>query len=170
VPLPEPVGDYTQVKSLWISPKWVQWLLPGGLTLLFLVSFFPWVPGHNAWQLGFGEGGSALFVMYCLFLVLAWALAIPSLLLNLKVIPDLPPLRPIDRWRPVIVGGLAGVPFWLLVMKYLIVVFDPGYLVLSFWGLLGFWSHLIALLGAGLETWLSLRGPSKPIPRLDLHL
>ncbi len=170
---PAPAGDYTRTKSIVISPRCVPWVAPVALLALFVLSFLPWsgTGGHSvsAWGMGFGDDGHALFVFYDLLLIFAVMAAVASLLMHLRVIPDVPQLRPLQPWRGAIVAILAGLGLLLFFLFELFKTFELGGLPLSFWGLLAFWIHVLAVIGALLESWLLLRGPTRPPPRIDIH-
>ena len=72
---PTPEG-YQKKYTIWFSPKYLQYVAPVGLFLVFILTFFPWVgvyPGgvadawQNAWQAAFGgysiEPGRQLVVV-----------------------------------------------------------------------------------------------------------
>ena len=61
------------------------------------------------------------------------------------------------------------VAFVFLFLKLLISVFELSVLPLTFFGLLAFWAHLLALFTVLCEIWLQRRGPTRPIPRIDIH-
>jgi len=176
-----PSQGYTTVRTLSANPKTVLWLAPGGLALAFLLSLFPYatiitvkddvptVLAGKAWSLGFGKGGAATFIFYDLLTVIAMLLAIASLLITLKVIPDVPALKPIDPFRPLIVGGFAGAAWLLLTLQSVIWLFSLGHCPLSFGGILAWFIHASAVKGAFIEFWLQRRGAGKPPPRISLE-
>ena len=179
-PSPPPVvGDYTKLRSIVISPQVVPWIASISVLLLFLFTFFPWAGkgsySFNAWSLGFGDGaekggpGGVLFIFYDLFIVFGALLAIVSLLMHLKVIPDIPALRPIMPWRAVIIFGFVGLAYLFLCLNLVIKLFDFGGIWLNFWGWLATWIHFTAVIALLLEIWLQLRGPTRPPPRIDIH-
>ncbi len=178
-PPPPVVGDYTKTRSIIISPRVVPWIAPIAIFVLFLLTFFPWLgkgeDSLNVWSLGFSKSaehapvGGALFIFYDLFIVFGVLLAIASLLMQLKVIPDVPALQPIQPWRAVIILGFVGTAYLLLFLNLLVKLFDLGSIWLNFWGWLAETAHCIAVLGLLLEVWLQLRGPTRPPPRIDIH-
>ncbi|MBI1916529.1 MAG: hypothetical protein HYS12_17610, partial [Planctomycetes bacterium] len=183
-PPPPVVGDYTKLRSIVISPRVVPWIAPIALTVLFLLTFFPWLsggkdsPGFSAWSLGFGKGadipkdfgpGGALFIIYDLLIVFGVLLAIAAFLMHLKAIPDVPALRPILPWRAVIILGFVGLAYLLLCLNIILFLFDKGAIWLNFWGWLAETTHSVAVTGLLLEMWLQLRGPTRPPPRIDIH-
>lgn len=176
---PPPVHerDYLRLKSYWISKRVVPWIAPISLGVLFLFSFFLWIPvvdplrggkpSGDLWTIGFGKDGTGLFGIYTLLILFGLLGSVATLLMHLRVIPPLPP---IDRFKSVIVGGLVWSAYLLLFFWSMAKSFDPGFIPLSFFGLLGCFTHFIACIGLALETWLQLRGPEAPSPRIDLHL
>ncbi len=120
----------------------------------------------NAWGLGFGDGGSAIYIIYDLLLLFAFLVAIASILIHLKIIPTPPPL---EGLRGLVLGGLLLIAFVFLFLNELIGVFELGILPLTFFGLLAFWAHLLALITVALEIWMQRRGPTRPTPRIDVH-
>lgn len=181
-PPPPVVGDYTKLRSIVISPRVVPWIAPIALLVLFLLTFFPWFRrgqnSFNAWSLGFSKvpdilkdvwPGGALFIFYDLFIIFGVLLAVASLLMHLKIIPDIPALQPIHPWRAVIILGFVGTAYLLLFLNLLVGLFDLGGIWLNFWGWLAETAHCIAVFGLLLEMWLQLRGPTRPPPRIDIH-
>jgi hypothetical protein len=195
-PPPVVVGDYEKMKSCFISPRVVPWITFGAVTTMFLMSFFPYgfasitlgktkptdnptilgvgkasdqsgtlaVRG-NTWGLGFGDG-DALFLIYDLLLVFAFLVAVGSILIQLKLIPAPPAL---ENLRGLVLGGLLLVAFVFMFLKQLISIFDMSVLPLTFFGLLGSYAHMLALVTVLFEIWLQRRGPTRPIPRIDVH-
>jgi hypothetical protein len=172
-PAPSAPGEYHHGFTLRVNPRVVPWLAPVGLLLVFVMMFFSWVPGFswNAWEWGFGgPSSSSLIGFYCILTVLALLVAVAVLLMNLKIIPDVPALKPVHPWRGLIVAGLTGLAFLFLLIQFLRYVFGAWVSPLvTMWAMLAFWVHLIALIGALLEFWLERRGPSRPLPRIDGH-
>jgi hypothetical protein len=178
-PAPPPVvGDYTKLRSIVINPRVVPWIAPIALLALFLLTFFPWIgpsSGYSPWSLGFGDGakyakpGGAIFIFYDLFVVLGVLLAVASLLMHLRIIPDSPALQPLQAWRAVILLGFVGTAYLLLFLSLFINLFELNGIWLNFWGWLGETVHFTAVIGLLLEMWLQLRGPTRPPPRIDIH-
>jgi hypothetical protein len=192
-PAPIQERDYLKLKSFWISKRVIPWIAPIAITVVFLLTFFPWLsvpkelkdifsssvkspdfPTTNPWGLGFGDAskmfkgiGGALPAIYVLFTLFGFLAAIGSFLFHLKVIPPVPAL---DKWRPLIVGGFVWLAFFFLFLSIMINLFDQGAIWLNFWGWLAWDGHFIASIGLLLETWLQMRGPEAPSPRIDIHL
>lgn len=170
-PPPVVVGDYTKMKSIFISPTVVPWITFGSVALLFLFSFFPWFGAGplvkvSPWDLGFSKFSHALFIFYDLFLVFGFLASVAAILWQLKILPEVPGLMP---WRAVIVSGFVITAFVLLFLYLFTMLFDPGFALSTFWGVLAFWIHFTAVVGCLLEIWLQRRGPTRPIPRIDIH-
>jgi hypothetical protein len=183
--------DYLTLKSIWISKKVIPWIAPMAISLVFLLTFFPWIsiggkgaptkdlPNFNAWSLAFGGDtgkflsafgvsiAGGLATIYILFTLFGFLAAIGAFLLHLGIIPPVPALQ---KWRAIIVGGFVWVALFFLFLSVLLNLFDHGMIWLNFWGLLAWWAHLVAAIALGLEAWLQLRGPEAPSPRIDLHL
>jgi hypothetical protein len=175
---PPAPGEYAHGFTWRVNPRVVPWLAPVGLVLVFVMTLFPWRPvfavgisNENAWQWGFsGVQPSAWIGTYVILTFLAMLVAVAVLLMNLKVIPDVPALHAIRPWRGLIVAGVSGLAFLFFVIECLRFVFGYWYApILTMWGALAFWIHLIAVIGALLEFWLERRGPNRPLPRLDTH-
>src|SRR5437867_4151657 len=106
-----PSAGYSRICAMQIEPQVVQWL-PLGIIVVFFLTFFPWHGTFTAWRIGFGSRQDelpthALIIMFNLLTVVAAILAIASLLFSLKLIPDVPALRPILPMRSLIVGGIS---------------------------------------------------------------
>lgn len=183
-PPPVPTGDYTRTSTIWISPRVVPWVAPTALLLAFLLTFFPWAGyagteiNHIAWGWGFSQG-NALTILYLLVLLFAFLLSIA--ITALRLIPDfkLPPgLQQIWPWRSGAVALFAFLGLFFLVMQ-LFVGFVPAkdtpadlligllHTAAAVWLTLLF--QLVGLVGALLDFWLEIRGPSRPVPRIDIH-
>src|SRR5262245_1312390 len=223
-PAATPSAGYTRVCAMRIKPQVVQWLAPGGLVLVFLLMFLPWIDSLNAWGMGFKAWGigiveakeitlrdenlrlhgrtadivgaekakevslrfwgtgfnnldvgpstettHTLVIFFDLLtVILALPLAIASLLFTLKVIPDVPALRPYLPMRSLIVGAIAGLAWFFLTLQYVILLFGEGAIPINFLGILAWWVYTIAVVGAFLEFWLEKRGPGKPVPRMSM--
>jgi len=172
------------------NPQVVQWL-PLGLALGFLLTFFPWIseqslkgavvsPGRNAWSIAFGktvEGplgklevpAHGLLIIFLLLTILAALLAIGSVLISIKVIPDVPALKPVLPLRSLIVGGVAGLAWLCLTLQLVIWLLGDGLVPLNLFGVLAWWIYSIAVAGALVEFWLERRGPGKPAPRMSME-
>jgi hypothetical protein len=171
-----PAAGYSRVCTMKFNPQVVQWL-PLGLVLAFFLTFFPWIGATvgsvsisiNAWGLGFGDSKSVLFIFFDLLTVFAALLAIASLLFTLKMIPDVPALKPFLPLRSLLVGGVAGLAWFCLTLQYVILLLGHGSVPINIWGVLTWWIYTIATAGAFIEFWLEKRGPSKPAPRMSME-
>lgn len=162
-----PVTDYQRFCTVWISPRIVPWIPPVGMVLIFILSFLPWASSLSAWGLSFGTFGNAFFAMFLILAILGTLASIASLLMTLKVIPDVPALSALDQWRHVITGGIIFLAFLCFFVKYLEMVFHAA--PMSIWIRLAFCTHFLVVIACFLEFWLTIRGPSKPMPRIEMH-
>jgi hypothetical protein len=170
-----PPGDYTRTFTIWISPRVVPWVAPVGLSLVFLLSFLPWVAvlnlaSLNLWEISFGtRQGPVTFLLYLLLVLLAWPFSIASALFTSGVVPTPAFVKVLDPWRPLIVGGIAGAALLLLLIAYLpptFSLFNP----ITVWMKLALRIQLVVVLGSLLEFWVMRRRlHNYPPPRLDLR-
>jgi hypothetical protein len=181
-PPPVPTGDYTQTRTIWISPRVVPWIAPAALLVAFLLTFFTWAyfagtdTSHMAWGWGFSQG-DVLTILYLFMLLFAFVLAGAIVALRLMPHVKLPAgLQQVWPWRSGAVALLAFLGLFFLVMQ-LVIGFEPGNNETIDRGLLhttaAVWVTLllqiVALIAALLEFWLEVRGPSRPTPRVDIH-
>ena len=171
---PLPVADlasseYTHRYIIWISPRVVPWIAPVSLALVFFMLFFPWriVPTEAISEIGGPSGwakvfSSLLLMFYFLLYLVALVLSIGSLLLTLKVAPAQPQIAHLIPWKSCIVAGVVAVA-----LLFLYIGFWAESLSTS-WFRWTVWLHIIALIGVGLEYCLERRGPSQPLPRIDV--
>jgi len=175
-----PSAGYSRVCAMRFNPQVIQWL-PLGLVLAFVLTFFPWTPTKaNAWRIGFGGSleaaglkielpGHVLVILFDLLTILAAVLAVASLLFTLKIIPDVPALKPFLPMRSLVVGGTALLAWFFLTLQCVIWLFGDGIIPLNFWGMLTWWIYTIAVVAALIEFWLEQRGPGKPVPRMTME-
>jgi hypothetical protein len=173
-----PSAGYSRVCTMKFNPQVVQWL-PLGLVLAFFLTFFPWTPAikANAWQVAFGMKvldfpampSHALMIFFVLVTIFAMLLAIASILFSLKVIPDVPALKPFLPMRSLIVGGVAGLAWFCFTLQCIIWLLGDGVVPLNLFGVLTWWICTIATAGAFIEFWLEKRGPGKPVPRMSME-
>src|SRR5262249_19903975 len=110
-------------------------------------------------------------LIFLLMLLLSLAIAVLRLLGNTVKLPAA--VQQVWPWRSALVALLAAVTFCFLVLQ-LLVSFTPkggpaGVTVVTNAGVL--WAvvvHFIGLVGALLDFWLEMRGPSRPMPRIDI--
>ncbi len=181
-PPPVPTGDYTQTRTIWISPRVVPWIAPASLLAAFLLTFFPWAyfagtdTSHMAWGWGFSQG-NALTILYLLMLLFALLLAGGITVLRLMPHVQLPAaLQQVWPWRSGAVALLALLGLFFLVMQ-LAVGFEPAkdetidrgllHTTAVVWATLGL--QILALIAALLDFWVEVRGPSRPMPRIDIR-
>jgi hypothetical protein len=185
-PPPPSAGDYARTATLWVSPRVVPWVTPAAFLLLFVLLFFPWAYelrpeqkdylGRLPWWLGF-KGVNALTILYLLLVVPTFLLSVALTVLRLVPSLRLPSaLRAVWPWRSALVALMAVLSLFFLVLQ-LVFGFDmkvdnervpPLLIQLSIWLWLALMLHLTALVAALLDFWLEMRGPSRPVPRVDL--
>jgi hypothetical protein len=187
-PPPPPPGDYTRVRTLLINPRVVPWIAPISLTLLFLLSFFPWLSyaavipqaridvaellaSRNLWTASFSAPiEPSLLVFLLLTVILAWLLSIVSFLMGQGIIPLPPAMYLLRIWRVLIVLGFALFGFVFFLIAYLQGTFGTGPYPITPWMKLAFRLHVLALIGLGLEFWLDRRRMRNlPSPKIELH-
>jgi hypothetical protein len=171
-PPPSGPSTFSRGFALELNPHVVPWLAPVGMLVVFLLTFFPWIGPINAWEWGFSSkvSSGSLLSLYDISIILAMLLAIASLLIHLKVIPEVPALQAFERSRNLIVGAASGLAFLLLFIHLLGPVFEEWQVYpLKMWAVFAFWSHLIAVIGAFLEYWLDRRGPDRPLPGIAIR-
>lgn len=191
-----PPAGYQQSYSLVIHTKALAWMPAVALFLVFFLMFFPWLEAGVAvndnryptsgWQTAFGEMASGLGMLYGLLLLLSLALAVASAVLPSIPAANLPPaLQQLMPWRAVVVAGAALLVLVMLVLE-LAAGFGPEHYdkhaVLAYLGkdqalffsktvfvMLALLCHVLAALAAALDASITLGGPGKPPPRLDIH-
>jgi hypothetical protein len=150
----------------------VPWIAPVALGLVFLLFFFPWrsvptgveLPGEPGSQIGWGKLlSSALLLFYLLVYLLALVLAVGSLLTSLALFAAPPQIQHLMPWKAVIVAGLVAFAFLLILIGCWAEDFA------TVWLRNAVCLHFIALIGLALEFWLQRRGPSRPMPRIDIE-
>ena len=181
-----PSAGYSRICAMKFNPQVVQWL-PLGLVLAFILTFFPWIfgqtisvgglstssPSFNAWDIGFGEKTTQfeshpLVALFDVLIIIAALLSIASLVVGLKVLPDVPALKPIIPLRTLIVGGAGGLAWLFLTLQCVIWLFGRP-VSLQLFGVLAWWVCTISVAGALIEFWLEKRGPGKPVPRMSME-
>jgi hypothetical protein len=180
LPSSPPSAGYSNIRACSINPQVVPWLAPGGLVLAFILTFFPWISAHSAsaWGIAFGmktKDGETILPMHGLMIffdiltIFAMLLAVVSQLYSMKIIPSVPALKPIDTWRPLLVGALAALAWCFFTLQIAIWLFGDGFVPLNFWGILTWWVYTVAVIGAFLQFWMEQRGPSKSLPRFSVE-
>jgi hypothetical protein len=154
--------NYTRTFTILLLPDVVAWVNPVCLTLIFVLSLFPWYFREeytlNLWQLAFTERGFASSTLYTLVVIfLAWPLSIAVLGWEQGWIPNLPALEPYWRWRAALVGLLTLVPFLFFLSDYIWCQFrvfgNPTLFAMK----LAFRLHFVAVVGSALAFWLEVR-------------
>jgi hypothetical protein len=107
---PPPPGDYTRSRVIVLKPEAIGVAGAVCLTLIVLLSFFPWhTAPANLWGLAFAEGGKAVFLAYLLLTVcLAWPLSVAGLLIERRIVRVPPALQPWLPWRALLIAGLLA--------------------------------------------------------------
>jgi hypothetical protein len=146
MPPPTTSGGYRHAIPLRFNPLYLQWIIPVGLILEFILTFFPWVglyPGgdnlitQNALQAAFngysafdkdfpelkGEdkpGGNLLMVFYVIFLWLTLLLSVGALVLHFFSGSPSPGMRTLMNLRWIVVGSLAFLVFLFFLIQLLV--------------------------------------------------
>lgn len=184
---PEPVveGDYSRTYTLTISGRsLLPWVVPVGLGLIVLLSFFPWIEHRHAgaglvpasharpmmWSVAFGDEPSGVMTMFVILSIfLAWPLSIVSLLIGLKIVPLPPPLDVIGGFRSIIIAALTVIGVGFFSAYYLTYLFGDAFL-----GMLAmkvaFRIALVVAAAAVLQFWLERRQlRSLPPPQVTVR-
>jgi hypothetical protein len=169
-----PTGDYTRTRTIWVSPRVVPWLAPAALVVIFLLTFFPWAgyagdDSHMAWGWGFGQT-NVFTILYLLVLLPGFLLSVAITAVRLIPGIKLPPMvQQVWPWRAAMVAFFAFVGLFFLVMQ-LFVGFSPErdtlHTTVFVW--LTLLLQVVALVASLLDFWLEIRGPSRPMPRIDI--
>jgi hypothetical protein len=178
-PPPVPTSDYAHTRSIWVSPRVVPWVAPAALFVTFLLTFFSWGYAgtsldHIAWGWGWSPEWNALTLLYTL--VLLMALLASAAITALRLVPNFTVpagLEQVWPWRAALVALFALLGLFFLAMQ-LFVGFVPKDLDLVpmlhttgfVWLALLF--QVIATVAALLDFWLEVRGPGRPMPRIDI--
>jgi hypothetical protein len=174
-PLP---GGYRHEYTIWFSPRVVPWISPVGLVLILLLLFFPWrsLPAvvtdakttYDITTIPDGELGivkiwsSAWLIFYFFLFVITLAMAVATLLLDMKVITAPPQLKPWLPWRSAIAAGLALLALLCLIFGSLSEDFP------TFWMGLTVWIQFAVMIGLWLDYCLESRSPDRPLPKIDI--
>ncbi len=177
IPLPQLVAGYQHLHSIWIKPEVVKWLAPAALALVFILLFFPWIvplekPAEQltGWETAFGRRSNGFGTIFGLLFLLSFAMAIAAV-----VLPRLPPerlhpkLREFLPWRAAAVFGLTAFAFLFFALQIAMGFGSENEPSLGRgWFRLALLAEIVAVAGAGLNWWLTLRGPQLPLPRIDV--
>jgi hypothetical protein len=196
---PTSSAGYEHVRSFALSPVGISWIAPAALLIALALLFFPWIEGGiytsdntlaaTGLQAAFGEVSSGLGKLYLLIFLAAVGVALIGAVVPMLPSQNLPPA--VQQFMPLRPAAVAL--FTLLALSLLVIQVVIGFgpesgdsvwfdLIGSFsklerrvrifhtgWLRLTVFLHVIALVGAGLDTWLALRGPNKPAPRVDVQ-
>lgn len=186
-PPPVPPGDYRHIFTVNANPDIVPLIAPVGLTVMFLLSFFPAIafnflgnlPGQLAqanlppsiWSLAFDSfhGSMAIFLPYVVFtFILAWPLSIAGVLKDKQIIPLIPAIEPYMAKRSLIIGVLALIGFLPLLLIWIYWLFHA--MPTTPWFKLLVRVHEVVLIGLALDIWLQHRKKGNlPSPKMDLR-
>ncbi len=176
-PPPVPTGDYAHTRTIWISPRVVPWLAPVSLLVAFLLTLFPWAgyadgESYLAWGWGWGRSPqwNPLTSLYTLMLLFALLLSVAITAVRLIPGIKLPgALQQVWPWRAGLVAFFAFLGFFFLLLQLFIGFSPPGdtlHTTPFVWLTLAV--QFVALVGSLLEFWLEIRGPGRPMPRIDI--
>jgi hypothetical protein len=170
----EPVapGEYKHSFTVRFDLGVLTWLPPALLTVLFLLSFFPWetdtTASYNLWECAFSRP-HVRFVLYVLLFLVAWLVSLASVVFGAGLAPEPPFLQTLGPWRHAIAGGVSLLAFLFLAIAYLEWVFmmpSP----MTVWMRIAVRIHFLAVLFALLELWLdSRRKRNAPPPYVELR-
>lgn len=177
VALPQLTPGYQHLYSIWISPRVVKWVPLAALVLVFFGMFSVWVvfvgkadESVTGWQTGFGARSNFAGTLYELLFVAALLAAIAAAVLPRvprdRLHPSIPQILP---WSSAVVGGAAFGAFVFLLLS-----FGSGYggeggaEMSTGWLRFSVVCLIVAVGGAALDLWITLRGPTQPLPRIDV--
>jgi hypothetical protein len=193
-----PPAGYQHVYSMTLRPGLVSWLAPVSQVLVLILMFFPWVksgiglaepemlPTFSGWQTAFGEYSSAAGTLFALLFFLTLLTALAGVVMSFAPPEALPPaIRPLTPW----IGSLVGVGALLCLLLLVAQVFSSfgpeqadynkilgevarktlyNNFTHTVWLRLAIFCEVLSVVGAGLGTWMNLRGKQFPPPRIDL--
>jgi hypothetical protein len=184
---PAPVGDYARSLTLRLNPQVIPWVVPAALVLLFVLTCFPWVDvlvreqaqtlTRNAWGLAFTEW-NALTLMYLLLFLVSFLLSVALTAVRFAPGARIPPaLQQLWPWRSALVGFLLFLGLFFLALQLLAgfkttsqeMGAGTGLVVTTVFVWLSLLCHLVAMVAAWCDFWVEVRGPSRPLPRIDVH-
>lgn len=195
-----PAAGYQTVYSFQLNTRFLAWIPTVALTLVVFLLFLPWLETgvsvsddrmpSTGWQTAFGDLASGAGMLYVVLVILSLMLSVVAAVLPLLPAQQLPPaLQQVMPWRSAAVAVAAALVFLLLALQLGVLGFGPesneNHPIFAHFQLrrdqalhftktvfvrLALFCHLIAVLGAGLDAWVSMRGPSKPPPRIDINL
>jgi hypothetical protein len=173
-PPPGPPGDYTKTRTLRIRGEILSWFPPVCVTLLFVLSLFPWYwtenVSYNLWQLAFSaiDGTYTFYTVVLIFV--AWPLAIITFIVEQRWLSLPAALRPLWPWRSAFVGAALLLPLVFFFFDYVACQFrplgNPATLAMK----LALRVHVLAVIACGLQFWLESRKPANlPPPKIELR-
>jgi hypothetical protein len=169
-----PQGDYTRGLTMHLRQDVLSWFPPVCVTLLFILSLFPWywieVSSANLWQLAFTFTEVNMYTFYVIVLIfIAWPLAILVFILEQRWLPLPAALRPLWPWRSVFVGMAIFLPFVFFLGDYVMAMFrsfgNPATIAMK----LAIRIHFLAVLACAFQFWLEQRrSRNLPLPRMEM--
>ena len=171
------VGEYTKSRTWRLNADVLSWLTPVCVTVLFVLSLFPWYWSmgatrfENLWQLAFGQRLIAIYTFYVVVLfVIAWPLSVLVFIIERRWLPLLPNLRALWPWRAAFVGAALLLPFAFFAFDYVAAHLDDWGNPATVARKLAFRVHLVAVVSCVLQFWLEQRRPANlPPPVVELR-
>jgi hypothetical protein len=166
-----PQGDYTRGLTMHLRQDVLSWLPPVCVTLLFILSLFPWywieVLSANLWQLAFTEVN--MYTFYVIVLFFAWVLSIFVFIMEQRWLSLPDALRPLWPWRSVFVGMAILLPFVFFLGDYVMAMFrsfgNPATIAMK----LAIRIHFLAVLACAFQFWLEQRrARNLPLPKMEM--
>ena len=178
---PPPPGDYTRSGTFYLNDRWLAFVPPVCVVLIFFLSFFTWhspvistdrnvdnTPALSLWGLSFTKDGQAQFLAYTILMFLTGTLTLLSLPIDKGWVAVPPNLTPFVAIKSLIVGLLLGLTFLLLCIDYLSAHVGAGANPIALPLKLAFRLHFIAVLATFLLFWLHWRKKSNlPLPKVE---
>jgi hypothetical protein len=176
-PPPVPTGEYTRTRSTWISPRVVPWIAPVAVLVTLLLSFFSWAgyAGGDSflpWGWGWGRAPQWNPLTFFYTLMLLFGFLASMAIAAFRLVPTLKApaaLHQVWPWRAGLVALFAFLGLFFLLVQ-LCIGFTPeaDNLHTTFFAWLALFFQFVVLVGALLDFWLEVRGPSRPMPRIDI--
>jgi hypothetical protein len=168
-------GEFSKLLRWHIRPDILEWLVPGCVAAIFVLSLFTWYFREsyalNLWELAFTGRGEATYTFYTIvFMFLALPITAIALILEKGWLPLPDALRPIWPFRALIVGGVIALPFVFFLYDYIGFQFLPFGVQAAIAMKLAFRVHLLAVVACALQYWLQRRkANNRPLPRITIR-